>query len=169
MARGDLRNFQQQILQRLQDPGAAARAAGHLGFMAGGISWLVDVAVLKEVASPPPIMPVGRTRGWFLGVANVRGELHCVSDLAALAGGAPTSRAVHNRVLLVHDELMRSTGLLVERVLGLRDLARCTRLPVTAQAAPWVAAEYQDETGMDWSLLDVRTLVADPAFMEIAA
>jgi twitching motility protein PilI len=168
MSKTDLREFQQQILERLNDPAAAARAAGHLGFVAGNVSWLVDVACLKEVISPPPIAAVSLVQPWFTGVANVRGELYCITDLAAFLLQTSTVRDIHNRVLLIHDALVRSTGLLVSRVLGLRDFSRCRRLDAVP-AASWIAGHYEDEAGVTWRLLDVRRLVGEATFMDVAA
>lgn len=162
--RTDLREFQQQILTRLSDASMTAQAAGYLGFIAGGQCWLVEVPTLKEVIPPPPIAPVNLTRPWFVGVANVRGELYCITDMNGFLTGTPTSRDINNRILLLQETVMQGIGLLVQRVMGLHDLSRYRQ--VTTDDG---TDGYEDENGTIWHPFDARRFVSGQAFMEIAA
>ena len=54
-----------------------------LAFESGGERWLVDLADAGEVLPVPPLSDVPLTQPWFLGIANIRGTLFSVTDLAA--------------------------------------------------------------------------------------
>ena len=94
-AKLDLRTFQQELATRLATKTAAQVESSRLGLACGGERWLIRLADAGEVIDVPPIVPVPLTQPWFLGVANIRGNLFSVVDFAALprprrgvAGGA---------------------------------------------------------------------------------
>jgi twitching motility protein PilI len=78
-----LRLYQEQLLERMQAAknGAGASVA-QLGLAIGGARYLVDLAEVGEIVAPVPVTPVPLTRPWYLGLANVRGSLLGVIDLA---------------------------------------------------------------------------------------
>ena len=85
--RSSLREFQQNLARRLAEASTADRR-GLLGFQAGSESWLIDLAEAGEIMPPPPLSIVPLTRPWFRGLANVRGALYGVVDLAQFHGEA---------------------------------------------------------------------------------
>jgi twitching motility protein PilI len=120
-----------------------------------------------EVIPVPPIYPVPLARPWFKGVANVRGNLYSVSDLAALLGAPPVALSDQSRLLLVAERFRAGAALLVEASLGLHNAAELK--PETGRAAErWVRAHYADAGGKLWKELDVAALVQDEAFLEVS-
>jgi twitching motility protein PilI len=166
MAHASLRDYQIALSERLQSAAAGTRVPGKLGLRVGGEAWLVDLREAGEVIPVPPLAPVPLARSWFRGVANVRGNLYSVSDLAALLGLPPISLTDRARVLLVSERFRAGAALLVEGSLGLRnpDELQLQDLP----AARWVRAQYLAADGQVWKELDVSALIQDEAFLEVA-
>lgn len=159
----DLREYQQNVLNRLQHPEAAGSHASTLGFEAGGSRWLVNMNDIGEVLPLPPLTHVPLTKSWYCGVANVRGTLYSISDFAAFIGGPQTPRSAQSRVLLTSPQLAANAGLLVDQVLGLRDAANWPR----EETADGVS--YRDEQGQIWRQLDVAGLLQRPEFLQIGS
>ena len=163
--RQSLREYQRELTERLKSA-AKGRAASRLGVQVGTDAWLVDLADAGEVIPVPPITAVPLTRGWFRGVANIRGRLYGVVDFSAFLGGAPSS-GEQARLLLIGERFRTGSALLVDRSLGLRGMDQLEVEPV-GKASPWQRAAYRDKDGRHWRDLDVARLVQDPAFLEVA-
>ena len=82
-AKIDLRAFQQELATRLSTKTAGQVESSRLGLSFGGENWLVRLADAGEVLAVPPIAAVPLTQPWFLGIANIRGNLHGVVEFAA--------------------------------------------------------------------------------------
>jgi twitching motility protein PilI len=170
-ARLDLRSFQQELASRLASKTAAQVESSRLGVAAAGTTWLIRLPDAAEVIAVPPIVPVPLTKAWFLGLANIRGNLHGVVDFAAFLGASapPVSSATRLVLLARGAEGGDSAGIVVERVLGLRNLAQFEPLAVDAQAPAWQVARWQDGEGRAWQEIDLALLARDPAFLQVGA
>jgi twitching motility protein PilI len=165
----NLREFQQNLIDRLQETDSSVERVSTLGVQIGGQNWLVDMVEISEVLPLPQLTIVPFTKPWFRGVANVRGNLYGVIDLAAYEhSGAATSTGsgqasgdVNNRVMLVAERYAFNAALLVDRVLGLRDPRKWRQSEVDGQS------EYRDEQGMPWRKLDVPGLLEQAEFLQI--
>lgn len=167
MARASLREYQLALSERLKGAAAGTRVPSKLGLRAGGEAWLVDLKEAGEVIPVPAISPVPLARPWFKGVANVRGNLYSVSDLAGLLGQPATPLSDHARLLLVADRFRAGAGLLIEGSLGLRNADDLK--PRAGEAAQrWVRGHYEDTEGKVWKELDVAALIQDEAFLEVS-
>lgn len=166
----NLQEYQQGILSRFQRlaEGEQAATSSKLGFRSGGSNWLVALDGISEVLPVPAILPVPLTQPWFLGMANMRGNLCAITDFAAFSGLAPTTLTADSRVLLVHHRFGANAGLLVDGLIGLRSLEAMTRQE-EASSPPWQLANYRDAEGSPWVELDVAALLGLDAFMQIAA
>lgn len=160
--RFNLREFQQGLLDRLQAKIAGGGAAASaLGVQVGDEYWLVDMAEISEVLPVPPLTPVPLTKPWYCGVANVRGNLYSIIDFAVFKGGAATPQEGQSRVLLAGQKFAFNAGLLVSRVLGLRNIAG------------WECFEQDEElrlrdaNGQVWRKLDMAQLLHQPEFLLI--
>src|SRR5438128_5238398 len=120
----NLRAFQQELSERLKHKTAAQVDSLRLALECGGASWLVRLGDTGEVVPMPEPVSVPLTKKWFLGVANIRGSLYGMVDFGAFLTGEPTPRGVGSRLVLLGPRFpeMRA-GLVVKRVLGLRNLA----------------------------------------------
>jgi twitching motility protein PilI len=159
--RFSLREFQQNVLNRLQQRETAGGHASTLGVQVDKEYWLVEMADISEVLALPPLTPVPLTKPWYRGVANIRGNLYSISDLAAFMGQPEAAQEGQSRILLVNPQFSFNAGLLVTRVLGLRDTANWQRMESVE------GVDYQDEQGKIWHRLDIAKLLRQPEFLQI--
>lgn len=161
--RFSLREFQQNVLNRIQvqTSGGAAARASTLGVQLGGQNWLVQMSDIAEVLPLPTMAPVPMAKPWFLGVANIRGNLYSITDLSAFSGMGDTVRGQTNRVLLIAEKHAVNAGLLVPRVIGLRDSSAWKKTVLGAE--PCLA----DEKGQVWRILDIPALLQSADFLQI--
>jgi twitching motility protein PilI len=123
-----LRDQPFELLEKLEERLRAARidyAAGQQEYWIGlgfrlGEDWLVTPREeVREVIVPPPLTRVPRTRPWFAGLANVRGNLLPVVDLQQLMGVGAHIAGDRGRVLVLNSEDV-PVGFLVDEVAGYR-------------------------------------------------
>jgi twitching motility protein PilI len=169
-ARLDLRSFQQELANRLASKTAAQVESSRLGLACGDDRWLIRLADAGEVIAVPPIVPVPLTQSWFLGLANVRGNLYSVIDFPAFLGRAPAGTGHLARlILLASGASEHRAAIVVERVLGLRNLAQLQPIDADARGASWHVARWQDDDGDRWQEIDLGRLARDAAFLQVAA
>lgn len=162
--RRDLREFQQGLIDRLQATGSLDERVSTMGVQVAGRNWLVDMADIAEVLPMPRLTQVPFTKPWFRGMANVRGNLYGVVDLAAYEHSGITPESENNRILLIAGKYAFNAALLVDRVLGLRD-ARSWRQTEGFDGQH----EYHDEQGASWRKLDVSGLIKQVEFLQIGS
>jgi twitching motility protein PilI len=167
--RTGLREFQISVAERLRNAGTRTALASKLGFQAGGDNWFVALHQVSEVVPVPAAITVPLTHSWFRGVANVRGNLYSLIDFSAFQGGEPIAPGMERRVILVSDRLLAGAGLVVSRMLGLRNPEQFNAAPRPGGAPPWVAAAYLDSGGTRWLELDLPALVREQRFLEVGA
>jgi len=161
-----LREFQQDLVRRLHEAAASLEApAARLGVQVGGELWLVRLEEAGEVIPVPSIAPVPLTRPWFRGVANIRGNLYSVVDLAAFQGGELTPQTPDARLLLVAERYNTGAALLVSRMLGLRNLHQFQSRPGNGGRA-WESGHYVDREGQLWRELTMNELVYHNDFLQ---
>ncbi len=165
--RTSLREFQLSVANRLRDLASRKTAPSKLGFQVGGENWIVNLVDVSEVIPVPQVMDVPLTREWFRGVANIRGNLYSIVDFAAFSGGDATGAGMERRVILLSDKQIAGSGLLISRMLGLRNPEQFTREPDEDGRAPWIKAVFRDQAGARWRELDVAALANEAAFLEV--
>jgi twitching motility protein PilI len=169
-----LREFQAQLVDRMQ----AARSgedneANRLGILAGDTRWLVGLRDAGEIVSVGAITPVPLTHDWFLGLTNIRGSLISVIDFARFQGLPAAGIDKDCRILAFAPALGFNSGLLVSRVMGLRNIAQMeqqSEQPSGAggdPAAPWTGKSYVDRESLVWNELDLSLVVRDPRFLQV--
>ena len=167
--RTGLREFQISVAERLRTAATRAALSSKLGFQVGGANWFVALHQVSEVIPTPPIIPVPLTQPWFRGVANVRGSLYSIVDFSAFQGGDPASGGTDRRVILVSDKLVGGAGLLVSRMLGLRNPENFTAAERPADGPPWLGAVVKDASGTTWHELDLAHLAKERRFLEVGS
>jgi len=167
--RTGLREFQLSVAERIRTASSRAALSSKLGFQVGADNWFVALHQVNEVIPVPPSVPVPLTHSWFRGVANIRGNLYSVVDFAAYQGGEAIAPGVERRVILISDRLVGGAGLLVSRMLGLRNPEQFTAAERPAGAAAWVGGAYTDAGGTRWLELDLPALVREQRFLEVGA
>ncbi len=163
-----------RLLARLRAAeGADVAVASWLAVECAGQRLLLPLAQAGEIFSWSGVQPVPHARSWFLGVANLRGVLNGVIDLAVLLGSPQprTEQALAGCALLTLGAVLEvNAALLVDRFIGLRgtqDFAGDEE-PVPGAAA-WIGACRLDAQGERWQIIDLQTLARDAAFLNISA
>jgi len=114
----NLREFQQNLIDRLQATDLSETRVSTLGVQITGRNWLVDMLDIAEVLPLPPLTVVPFAKPWYRGVANVRGNLYGVIDMAAYEHSGAATGDANNRVMLVSERYAFNAALLVDRVMG---------------------------------------------------
>jgi twitching motility protein PilI len=167
----NLRVFQQELAARLASKTAAQVESSRLGFSAAGQQWLIRLADASEVIATPPLATVPLTKPWFLGVANIRGNLYTVIDFTGFLGhelSAPHVASAMSRLVLFGPRAgdLRA-GVVVPRVLGLRNLAELAPALAPAGAPDWYGQRWIDADGGAWQEIDLSGLARDPEFLRV--
>ena len=170
-ARIDLRVFQQELAARLASTTAAQVESSRLGLACGGEQWLIRLADAAEVVAVPPLAAVPLTQPWFLGLANIRGNLYTVVDFAGFLGRdevVPHGTGSQSRLILFGPRAGDvNAGIVVQSVLGLRNVAELTAAPPVTGAPAWYGQRWVDADGGAWQEFDLIRLAADPAFLRV--
>lgn len=168
MARkSSLRDFQSYLAGRLSDAALGHGAASWLGIDVGGEAWLIDLSDGGEIVQAPQLVHVPLTYPWFSGIANVRGNLHAVTDFSAFLGSQPTPRNANARLLLIGARYGSNAALLVSRMLGLKKPEHFNETAADSTFHAWGRQRFTDADGRVWRKLAVRELLADQRFMNI--
>jgi len=166
-----LREFQQSLAQRLREAQAATEQSSRLGVQAGESYWLLKLDETDEVLPLPEISPVPLTQAWYLGLANVRGVMANVVDFGAFLGSETTTRTPDCRLVLVAERYQSYSGLLIGRMMGLRNIQTLEALEASAgqEREAWVGGTYRDAEGRTWKELNMAALVANENFLNVGA
>lgn len=172
-----LRELQSRLASRLQ----AARAEGvrlsWLGVEAGGRKYLLPLHQSGEIFPWENAHPVPYTQPWFLGVANLRGGLFGIVDLAgfmAASGGpgVPQVEAQRTDCYLVgmNAALEVNSALLVDRLVGLRSVDSFATSSPAAEGGPaYFGNVYTDPSGAQWQEINLQVLSQLSQFLSISA
>ncbi len=166
----DLRLFQQELAARLASKTAAQVESSRLGFACAGQQWLIRLSDASEVVTMPQIAAVPLTKPWFLGITNIRGNLYSVVDLAGYLGRDPAASRASTSARLVlfgarAGELR--VGIVVERVLGLRNLAELAPAAAPVDTPAWYSHRWMDGEGSAWQEIDLTQLAKDSSFLQV--
>jgi twitching motility protein PilI len=169
-AKLDLRAFQQQLASRLAAKTTAQVEQSRLGLACAGAQWLIRLADAGEVIAVPAMAAVPLTKPWFLGVANIRGNLYTVIDFGGFLGHpveppAPGTNQVRLVLFGPRAGELRA-GIVVQRVLGLRNLAELVEGEKPNDLPQWYGARWTDREGGVWQEIDLARLAQDPGFLQ---
>lgn len=170
-----LRALQLRLANRLQAARERPREAGWLAVECASVGLLLPLGQAGEIHSAREFIPVPHSVEWMTGVANVRGQLNAVLDLAAFLGLRPpqavSDMARQTAQLVVMNASMRvNCALLIDRLAGLRDAEQLDRLPDDDVPRPAFAPRrWRDAQGRIWDELDLTVLINDPMFLDVAA
>ncbi len=158
--RARLRDYQDQLLERMQ----AAKGGGgapiqQLGMQVGATRYLLDLVEAGEIVPLAPLTRVPLTLPWYLGLANVRGVLVGVVDLARYLGeDGPPASGPAARMVTFSPTLGFNCALLADRVYGLRQASSMRREGET----------LVDADDNIWTPLSLAALVREERFQDVA-
>ena len=167
-AKLDLRTFQQELSNRLATKTTAQVESSRLGLGSGGERWLIRLADAGEVITLPALVPVPLTRPWYLGVANIRGNLFSVVDFSAFLGRESGTTGGQSRLVLFGPRAGElNAGIVVQQVLGLRNVVELAPAAPPHDAPAWYGQRWMDGDGNAWQEIDLAKLAQDPAFLQV--
>ncbi len=169
-----LRNLQQQSMARApklpQEVEAAVLWSG-VGFRLDELKLVSPLDQVSEVLPCPAMTPVPGTKPWLKGVANVRGNLVTIIDMAEYFGKTPVYADERARILVINIPGL-NTALMVHEVLGLRHFdEELERQDLSGLDDPVLAhlsgAFLQGESL--WGVFDMKSLADSMTFRHVAA
>ncbi|HEX9720579.1 MAG TPA: chemotaxis protein CheW [Ramlibacter sp.] len=170
-----LRELQSRLASRLQAARTEGVQASWLAVESAGARYLFPLAQSGEIFPFVNAQPVPYTQAWFLGVANLRGGLYGVVDLAGfVAGRAPAMRSdatrAESRLVALNSMLEVNCALLIERLAGLRNLDAFSSSAQPPEGSPgYFGSGYTDANGTYWQEINLQALSQQPQFLSISA
>ena len=168
-----LRDLQNRLAERLVAVRAEPPGRTWLAVDCAGQGVLFPLQQAGEIFEAAEIVPVPHARPWLTGVANLRGSLCAVVDLAGFLGlreRRPAERAEQHRLVGFNPKLGLNCALLVDRLEGLRHIGDLERRPADREDRPAFApACWADGNGRIWQEIALNELAASEVFLGIAA
>lgn len=173
-----LRELQTRLAERMQAARTQPRGQSWLAVECRGHGLLLPLEQAGEIFTLVPLLPVPHTQPWFAGVANLRGGLHGVVDLARFLG-LPEATAAEagreqTRLIALGAALGLNVALMVDRLAGLRAIDQLQ--PDTdggdrpeAARPSFAPTRWRDHVGRSWQALDLDALAHDVRFVSIVA
>lgn len=170
-----LRELQQRLAERMQAAREQTLIANWLAVECGGVGLLFSLKQASEIFAPVPIKAVPYGKPWLAGVANLRGGLFTVVDLAVYLGLREPllnrSLSSQSRLVSLGSDLNLNCALLVDRLAGLRS---DEQLPLAAEQPQgprprFAGALRCDETGRHWQEINLEALARQDNFLHIVA
>jgi twitching motility protein PilI len=141
-----------------------------IGFSLMGSLFVVPIGEVSEMLEVPSYTHLPGVQPWVKGVANVRGRLLPVFDLAQFFGDRLTSSRKQRRILILETETIY-TGLMVDQVFGMQhfpmDEYSEQAGAVAESILPFVTGSYP-QGEQCWSLFRPSLLAEDPRFTNAA-
>jgi twitching motility protein PilI len=172
-----LRELQSRLAERLQAARTQPSGRSWLAVECGSRGFLFALKEAGEIFALAPVTPVPHAQAWFMGVANLRGHLHGVVDLARFLGIKSPERAheavrEQARLVAFNTASEINCALWVDRLAGLKNEHQLTPQPAAAagvQVPAFVGQTYLDQAGLVWQELHLSELAQDDAFLSIVA
>ena len=149
--------------------------AGWLAVESAGRKYLFPLAQSGEIFPYTAAQAVPYTQDWFLGVANLRGGLYGVVDLASyVSGQAPVQRSdagrAGSRLVALNQLLAHNCARLIDRLAALRTTDAFVPTNGAPEGAPdYFGSGYTDASGAYWQEINLQSLSQQPQFLSISA
>ncbi len=130
---------------------------------------LAPLEAISDVVECGLVTAVPRTKEWLRGVANVRGTLYSVTDLACFLGHPPMTSETEGKLLVLNDTELRS-AILVDDVYGLKSFdeeqSDAENASLDADIGPYVSRAFKQHDQV-WAVFDVHRLIGADAFLKV--
>lgn len=170
-----LRELQSRLASRLQAARTEGVQSAWLAVEAAGRKYLFPLTQSGEIFPYAATQAVPYTQSWFLGVANLRGGLYGIVDLASyVSGQAPAQRSdasrAESRLIALNALLDINCALLIDRLAGLRSMEAFTSSCVAPEGSPdYFGSGYTDASGAYWQEINLQALSQQQQFLSISA
>ncbi len=141
-----------------------------IGFSLMGSRFVAPIGEVSEMLEVPSFTHLPGVQPWVKGVANVRGRLLPIFDLAQFFGDRLSSTRKQRRILILETETLYS-GLMVNQVFGMQHFPmdeytdEAGEVPGAIQ--PFVTGSYP-QGELRWSLFRPALLAEDARFTNAA-
>lgn len=176
----DLDQAVQQLDEAIYSQLPTQRRATHdenvqsiVAFQLGGTTYGLPMEHVTEIQRVPAVTNLPHVPDWVQGVANLRGHIVSVVDLRMLIGLDPTDAGSPTRRLVVIQSLVDEidTGLVVDRVLGIRNISSSQIAAPTSAVEERLAEYLSGVVELEERLivlLDVEKLLLSDVFRQFA-
>ena len=170
-----IRELQSRLAERLQIARTQGVAPSWLAVEAAGQKYLFPMTQAGEIFPWVATQQVPYTQSWFLGVANLRGGLFGVVDLAGFVTGQealPKTEFARkdSRLIAMNSGLDINCALLIDRLSGLRNQEAFNDFAPRAEDAPvFFGNRYVDLSGQTWQEINLQLLAQQAHFLTISA
>ena len=145
---------------------------GWLALTVGGAQVVVPLAQCGEIHATASVQPVPHTKPWLLGVANLKGQVHAVVDLAGYLGlppaAPPRGDSVRGPLIALPPALGVPAALLASSLRGMRPAAALRAVAAVDRPA-WAQGAWPDAQAQTWWAVDVGQLTRQLRFIDVAA
>ncbi len=168
-----LRELQDRLAQRLQVARTQGTVESWLAVECAGVRYLVPLSHAGEIFPFVASQPVPYTAPWFLGIANLRGGLFGVIDLAGFIQNTERSqplelRKTEARMVAFNPSLEINSALVIDRLLGLRNRNAFVSVePAGADAPDWLGHTMIDADQGVWLEVNMQRLSQSPRFLTV--
>ena len=170
-----IRELQTRLADRLQIARKEGVAPSWLAVEASGKKYLFPMTQAGEIFPWVATQTVPYTQSWFLGVANLRGGLFGVVDLASYVSGQRTTPKTdfalkESSLVALNSALDINCALLIDRLAGLRNQAAFNDFSEKTSDAPdYFGNQYIDQAGQSWQEINLQLLAQQAHFLTISA
>lgn len=132
----------------------------YLLFTIDGLTYAIDLQQVAEVVEPPPLYPIPRAPGCFIGAMNSHGTIKAVLDLTGIRQSRTGTPSL-GKVLVLEDRVA-GLALQVDGVLSIVSGETLDRLP-SADDLPWCDGVLSD------GVSQMRLLVVEKLLRQLEA
>ncbi|WP_049722786.1 chemotaxis protein CheW [Gilvimarinus polysaccharolyticus] len=141
-----------------------------IGFTLLGGHFVAPMDEVSEMLEVPSYTHLPGVQSWVRGVANVRGRLLPLFDLAAFCGGRLVGGRKRRRVLVLETEELY-TGLIVDQLLGMQHFPVDEFMPHNSELVdglrPYAQGSYAQAENT-WNVFRLSILAQDQRFTNAA-
>lgn len=143
-----------------------------IGFTIAGTQFVAPMGSVSEILHPPKYTSVPGVKSWMLGVANVRGRLLPIIDMALffeIKSNSQKSR--EKRVLIIeHGEIL--SGFVVDSIHGMQyfsadSFQKDNSSYLDKSVQPFVTGAYK-KNDSQWNVFDTFALTNNKRFLDVA-
>lgn len=144
-----------------------------IGFSLFGTRYVAPMGEVAEMVEMPHCTRLPGVADWVRGVANIRGRLLPLTDMAAFLGGKLVSHWHQQRVLVVEQDEIFS-GLVVDAVYGMQHFlvdsysADVREGAVSEVMSAFIQGSFADDAGDEWMVFSPWALVKSERFYQAA-
>lgn len=142
-----------------------------IGFSLLGLDFVISMDELDEMLEIPSYTRLPGVRSWVKGVANVRGRLLPLFDMAAFYSGSLSGSKKYQRLLVLDNDLLYA-GLWVERVYGMQHFVANTKVDGKVSGLPdhleKIVDGYYELDDRRWLVFSAQALCEDTNFINVA-